>query len=96
MNTAKQFVKFLQSKSYQIQTVGYTAKLIVTNEINIEFYLLANKFSINGINVGRKTIFDLTNLENHSVVMLLIKLLQKGYAYLRLKAKKLEIGFITH
>ena len=88
MNTAKQLVEFLQSNSYQMQTVGNTAKLIVTNEINMEFDLLANKFSINGINVGRKTIFDLTNFENHSVVMLLIKLLQKGYALTSITLEK--------
>jgi hypothetical protein len=42
--------------------------------------LLSNRFSIEGINCGRLTIFDLTKTENHSVVMLLIKLLQKGYS----------------
>jgi len=80
MNTAKELVDYLQSKSYQIRTVGNTAKLNVTDEINIEFHFDTNKFSINGINACRTTIFDLTKPENHSVVMLLFKLLKKGYA----------------
>ena len=80
MNTAKQLVEFLQSKAYQIRDFGDTAKLNVTNEINIEFHFNTNKFSVNGINADRQTIFDLTKHENHSVVMLLLKLLQKGYS----------------
>ena len=47
---------------------------IEINDETISIDLANNKFSINGIKHDHSRIFDLTNLENHSVVMLLIHL----------------------
>jgi len=80
MATAKELVDFLKSKSHKFSRTANVATLKVTNDINIEFNLNTNRFSVDGIDFGRATIFDLTKSENHSVVMLLIKLLKKGYS----------------
>jgi len=80
MNTAKELVEYLQKNSYQIHIIDNIAKLNVIDGVNIEFYLDTNRLSINGIKADRQTIFDLKKSENHSVVMLLIKLLRKGYS----------------
>ena len=53
---------------------------IEINDETISIDLANNKFSINGIKHDHSRIFDLTNLENHSVVMLLIHLFAKGYS----------------
>ncbi|MDR1780896.1 MAG: N-6 DNA methylase [Tannerella sp.] len=78
--TSKELVNFLQRNGYSVNETDDVATLQINAEVKIDFNLTSNKFSINGIQANRTTIFDLTKPENHSVVMLLIKLLHKGYA----------------
>ncbi|MDR0971246.1 MAG: hypothetical protein LBM25_02555 [Bacteroidales bacterium] len=60
---------------------------IINNRIEInnnviEFLPQENKFKINSQLLGNdhNRIFDLSKLENHSVVMLLLELFSKGYS----------------
>ena len=56
-------------------------KITLNNNV-IEFFPQQNKYSINTNLLGNdhKRIFDLSKLENHSAVMLLLKLFDKGYS----------------
>ena len=56
-------------------------KIILNNNV-IEFFPESNKYSVNTELLGNdhKRIFNLSSLENHSVVMLLLKLFAKGYS----------------
>ena len=78
--TSRELVTFLQQQGNIIIENNNIATLRINAEVKIEFNLLSDKFDIQGINVDRKSIFDLKKFENHSVVMLLIKLLKKGYS----------------
>lgn len=77
--TSKELTSFLQRKGYAIVENNNIATLEINSKVRIDFDLINNKFSIDGIKADRSNIFNLTYPENHSVVMLLIKLLQKGY-----------------
>jgi len=78
--TSREIINFLQQKDETIIENNNVATLQINSEIKIDFNLQTDKFDISGVNVDRKTIFDLTKSENHCVVMLLIKLLKKGYS----------------
>ena len=55
--------------------------LIEINRNVIQIDIANNEFSVSNLNGNdHKRIFDLTKFENHSVVMLLIELFQKGYS----------------
>lgn len=47
---------------------------------NVVFNMSTNKYEVPSIKYGRSQIFDLRKEENHSVVMLLIALMSKGYS----------------
>ena len=77
----KSLINFLQTNGFPIifESNNQIAKLhFSTGEII--FDLIANQFNIPSIPHGRSNIFDLSKEENHSVVMLLIELLSKGYS----------------
>lgn len=78
--TAIELVNYLKEINKDIIIYNNNAILRINNEIEFIFNFITNKYQIKNINYKRSTIFDLTKTENHSVVMLLIKLLEKGYS----------------
>jgi type I restriction enzyme M protein len=86
--TAREIINFLQQKGETIRENNNVATLQINSEIKIDFNLQTDKFAVAGVNVDRQTIFDLTKPENHSVVMLLIKLLKKGYSLASITLEK--------
>lgn len=86
--SSKEIVDFLKNKGEFFSEIDNISTLHITSEVKIDFDLQSNKFQIKGINAERKTIFDLTKSENHSIVMLLIKLLRKGYALASITLEK--------
>lgn len=78
--SASEIVDFLKKKGELITEKDKTAILQINPDVSIIFDLQSDKFNIEGINADRHTVFNLKKTENHSVVMLLIKLLRKGYS----------------
>lgn len=83
--TAKELIDFLQfNKRLPLVQNGNQWAYTMNQSIVFTFDTTTNTFSLkeNGssIQADRKTIMDLTNPENHSVVMLLIQILERGYA----------------
>lgn len=76
-HTAQELVDFLKKEIPQFETLNNT---LVINGVTFKFDIANNKFEIAGLHCVRKTSLDLTKYENHSVCMLLIKLISKGYA----------------
>lgn len=73
-------LNYLGGKGYDIKNFDTNNPYIEINENKIRFDLIQNKYSIDGINPGHERIIDLTKPENHSVVMFMIKLFEKGYS----------------
>jgi len=78
--SSSELINFLRQKGETINESNNVATMEINSDVKINFHLNTNKFSIIGITANRTTIYDLTKPENHSVVMLLIKLLKKGYS----------------
>ncbi|MBO8461196.1 MAG: hypothetical protein IAA85_00480, partial [Firmicutes bacterium] len=74
------FINFLSENSYEIKNMDTNRPYIDVNGNKIRFDISNNRFSIDGLNPGHERITDLTKPENHCVVMLLIKLFEKGYS----------------
>lgn len=92
-HSAKELVDFLQiNKGLKLIQQGDT--WLYTMNGNIEFYfdISKNRYSLkengNPINADRDTSMDLTKPENHSVVMLLINILERGYAFKSITLEK--------
>lgn len=75
----KKLIEYLMAHKFVIQCDG-DKKHININDNVITFDEKNNTFFVDGIKYNHKRIFDLSKLENYSVVMLLIKLFKKGYS----------------
>ena len=73
------FIDFLKSKNYELNVVGNNYQLDI-NSNTIVFDMEKKKYFIDGLTPGHERILDLTKQENYSVIMLLIKLFEKGYS----------------
>lgn len=84
--TAKELVDFLiVNKGLPLVQSGNQWTYYINRTIVLTIDVRTNTFSLveNGVPIqaDRKTIMDLSNPENHSVVMLLIQILERGYAF---------------
>lgn len=92
-HTAKELVDYLQINK-GLELIQNGDKWIYTMEHGIvfSFDVAKNRFSLteNGVSVNadRDTSLDLTKAENHSVVMLLISVLERGYAFSSITLEK--------
>lgn len=77
---AQKLVEYLSEHSYKIYDQDTKNPYISINDVKIKFDLTNNKYNIKNLSIGHERIVDLTKPENHSVVMLLIKLIEKGYS----------------
>lgn len=73
------FIEFLKNKNYKLDVVGNKYQLNINSNIFI-FDIEKKKYSIEGLIPGHERILDLRKQENYSVIMLLIKLFEKGYS----------------
>ena len=85
-HTAKELVDYLQiNKGLTLTKQGSQYLFPMENNIVFSFDISKNSYTLteNGvsINAERDTSKDLTKPENHSVVMLLINILERGYAF---------------
>jgi type I restriction enzyme M protein len=80
MNTAIDLINYLNGKKYDFKNFNTNKPYLNINGHKIIFDILNNKYSIDGLVPGHERIIDLTKPENHSVVMILIKLFEKGYS----------------
>lgn len=84
--TAKELINYLKvKKGLLLVQSGNQWTYTMNGNIVFTFDTKDNTFSIsengNPIQAGRDTIMNLENPENHSVVMLLIQILERGYAF---------------
>jgi type I restriction enzyme M protein len=77
---AKDLIEFIeQNTEYRVENTGHPTLNINGNQII--FYVEDDKFDIPNLKgCDHRRIFDLKKPENHSVVMLMIKLFRKGYS----------------
>lgn len=73
------FIEFLKSKKYEIKEMDGKLYLEVKSN-TIIFDPQKKKYCIIGLTPGHERILDLNKNENYSVIMLLIKLFEKGYS----------------
>lgn len=73
-------IEYLESLGYCFQNLNSNQPFLEINDTKIVFDLDNKKFKVDGLSVEHERILDLTKQENHSVVMILIKLLEKGYS----------------
>lgn len=73
-------LNYLQSKGYEVKNFNSANPFIEVNGNRIRFDTNKDKYSVDGITPGHERIIDLKKPENHSVVMFLIKLFEKGYS----------------
>lgn len=73
-------LNYIKGIGYTIENIDSNNPYIDINGTKIVFDITNRKYSIEGISVGHERILDLTKPENHCVVMLLIKLLARGYS----------------
>lgn len=73
------FIEFLKRKKYELNVIDNKCQLNI-NSNKIIFDIEKKKYCIEGLIPGHERILDLTKQENYSVVMLLIKLFEKGYS----------------
>lgn len=85
---AQNLVKYLLKQGYKIYDQNTKRPYICINEIKVRFDLINNKYDISNLSIGHERIIDLTKPENHSVVMLLIKLIEKGYSLNAIQLEK--------
>lgn len=91
--TAKELVDFLRiSKELPLMKHGDSWVYNMNQSIKFIFDLPKNTFNIteNGVKIkaDRDTIFDLSKPENHCVVMLLLCILERGYAFQSITLEK--------
>ena len=92
-HTAKEMVDYLRfNKGLILSNQDNQWSYTINNNIVFSFDIKKNRFSLseNGIsiNADRDTSMDLTKPENHSVVMLLINILERGYAFSTITLEK--------
>lgn len=73
-------LNYFSNEGYEVKNFNTNYPYIEINTNKIRFDLQTNKYSIDGLIPGHERIIDLTKPENHSVVMMLIKLFEKGYS----------------
>ena len=73
-------LNYLRNEGYEIKNFNTNNPYVEINTNKIRFDLQTNKYSIDGLIPSHERIVDLTKPENHSVVMMLIKLFEKGYS----------------
>lgn len=73
-------LNYLSNEGYEIKNFNTNNPYVEINTNKIRFDLQTNKYSIDGLMPSHERIVDLTKPENHSVVMMLIKLFEKGYS----------------
>ncbi len=87
INNAKDLVKFLEMNKYDINYHNDKAIIkIKSGRMSID--LNNNFFEVDGVLYDRKTVFDLSVKENHSTVMLLLKLFKQGYSPINITLEK--------
>lgn len=91
--TAKEFVDYLQiNKGLKLTQQGDQWKYTMNENVVFSFDISSNKFSLtengNPIKADRDTSMDLTKPENHCVAMLLINILERGYAFSSITIEK--------
>ncbi len=91
--TAKELVDYLQiNKGVQLSQHGEQWTYSMNGNMEFTFDTSINRYSLteNGIPIkaDRDTSMDLTKPENHSVVMLLINILERGYAFSSITLEK--------
>lgn len=74
-----ELIKILEKKGYIFNKLNDIYELNINDNI-ILFDIKNSTFQVPGIKFSHSRIFDLTKLENWSVIMLLIKLFKKGYS----------------
>lgn len=72
-------INHLKNK-FEFKNMNSNTPYLDINGNKIRFDLNKDEYSIDGLIPGHKRIVDLTKPENHSVVMLLLKLFEKGYS----------------
>ena len=82
MSSANELIEFLKANGYKnkLKKVSDDEYLLDVNSVKITINTSTNKYEIKGLEIGHDRIVDLTKPENHCVVMLLIKLFEKGYS----------------
>lgn len=92
-HSAKELVDFLQiNKGLKLIQQGDTWLYTMNGNIEFSFDISKNRYSLkengNPITADRDTSMDLTKSENHCVVMLLINILERGYAFSSITLEK--------
>lgn len=92
-HTAKEMVDYLRfNKGLILNNQDNQWSYTINNNIVFSFDIKKNRFSLseNGISIhaDRDTSMDLTKPENHSVVMLLLNILERGYAFSTITLEK--------
>lgn len=92
-HTAKELVDYLQiNKGLTLTRKENEWIYTVNDNIVFSFDIKKNRYSLtergNTVKADRDTSLDLTKAENHSVVMLLINILERGYAFSSITLEK--------
>ena len=92
-HSAKELVDFLQiNKGLHLTQHGDLWNYDMNNQIVFSFNTKSNSFTLTEneipIKADRNTSMDLTKPENHSIVMLLINILERGYAFSTITLEK--------
>ena len=77
---ALDLVNYFTTNGFEIKNLETNKPYLDINGNKIRINLDTNKYSVDGVISGHDRIFDLTKPENHCVIMLLIKLFEKGYS----------------
>lgn len=77
---ALDLVNYFTTNGFEIKNLETNKPYLDINGNKIRINLDTNKYSVDGVLSGHDRIFDLTKPENHCVIMLLIKLFEKGYS----------------
>lgn len=75
-----ELIKYIEKIGFSFNKKNSDEPYLEINGTKIIFDLKKKKFKIDGISVGHERILNLTKPENHCVVMILIKILEKGYS----------------
>lgn len=77
---ALDLVNYFTTNGFEIKNLETNKPYLDINGNKIRINLDTNKYSVDGVISGHDRIFDLTKPENHCVIILLIKLFEKGYS----------------
>lgn len=80
MNEKFNIVDYLENSGYNFVKEGDTSKCQIINDIFLQIDSNSNTWKIDKLKTDRKTSLDLSKEENLCVLLLVIKLLRKGYS----------------